>query len=654
MSIPNEAGILRAGVDQNTDALKGLDASFLKENPDFVDAYRQIRWDDINTLNKLIAMTEQLVVKYKDPNDTIKQSIEIIFYQILQRYPLFFGYWKKFTAIEYQLYGLEKSIATLAKSVEAFPTSLELWCDYLNVLLTNNPDEVDLIRSNFLVARTLVGYHFLSHPFWDKYIEFESKQEQWDKVNEIYQELITIPLHQYAKYCTAYKNFLHGPNATNAFKDPQLEVKFKKTYDLVNKLWVYESRIRQNFFNLTPLSAEEIQNWEQYLNFIIENQSILGLKTELIKYIFERCLIPCLYIEKFWLLYTQWMKTQVNMKEEKENESFFTLQDVIYLYQRGAKMLPVQLKEYRIDYIVYLKTIYRKEKEYVFVIFTEAIFELIQMWPHEPRLMTEYLILLKRHDFPSSIEQTSQEILGQQTSFASFLDSTIKNFLSNKPKKENPIDDMINQSNFSIVVVELIKVIWLVLKNIIQTRKYFNYFSKLPALKSSTTFWSTYYKFEKSTKNFAKLNKFITNLGKEITLPTATINDILTDYQSFYLINSNLNDYQTSDTSANSNDITIDPLLQSQFKINDPQWIPEKHHTTLRSEWYKTKQYRENGHVGIIFDRPYIVNQILDRDSKSFKNVPPPSPICKNLEKINHIGKSKDIFTEEYLNKLYN
>ena len=195
----------------------------------------------------------------------------------------------------YQLHGLDRSIQTLANSVEAFPTSLELWCDYLNVLCTNNPEETDLIRTKFKVAKSFIGYQFLSHPFWDKYIDFETKNEEWSNLNGIYQELITIPLHQYAKYCTAYKNFLHGKNSLPEFKDDNLDSKFKRTYDLVNKMWVYESRIKKNFFNLTELPKDEIQNWKQYLEFMTENEDKLQLKLILVKSIFERCLIPVSY-----------------------------------------------------------------------------------------------------------------------------------------------------------------------------------------------------------------------------------------------------------------------------------------------------------------------------------------------------------------------
>ena len=99
-----------SAINLSTDALRNLDSSFLKDNVEFVETYKGIKWDDINSLNKLISLTEQIVVKYKDPNDVIQMAIETIFVQVLQEYPLLFGYWKKFTAVQYQLHGLDLSL----------------------------------------------------------------------------------------------------------------------------------------------------------------------------------------------------------------------------------------------------------------------------------------------------------------------------------------------------------------------------------------------------------------------------------------------------------------------------------------------------------------------------------------------------------------
>ena len=50
-----------------------------------------------------------------------------------------------------------------------------------------------------------VGLDFLSHPFWDKYIEYEERVEAFDKIFGILSRIIEIPMHQYARYFERYR-----------------------------------------------------------------------------------------------------------------------------------------------------------------------------------------------------------------------------------------------------------------------------------------------------------------------------------------------------------------------------------------------------------------------------------------------------------------
>lgn len=620
---------------EKEDALKGLDLTFLKENGSLVETYRDLRWDSIDLVNKLVSTIEQVVLKYRNPNNSIKNSLDLMFKQLLQKYPLFFGYWKKYTAVSYQLFGLEKSISVLAKSVEVFPTSLELWCDYLNVLCANNSSEVELIRNKFRLAASLIGFQFLSESFWDKYIEFETKHSEWDKLGDIYKTLITIPLHQYARYGTAFRALLNSDRTS--IKDFNIDSEIKKTQGLVNAVWPFESKIKQSFFNLSPVSEEELGNWDQYLKFLVDNKEKLGLSKDLIKSAFERSLVPCYYYDYFWGKYLKFLR---DTDEDIVN--------IIDIYQKGIKILPIESREFRLNFILYLKRNFRKNKEYVFTAFTQTIAYYLIIWPNDSKLMREYLSLLKRYEYSSNIDQTDKEILSKQTSFSNFLNATVNNYLEGKRDTSIPLQDMMTENTFPIVVVELIKINWLVLKNTMQTIKYLNQFSKNSALKSSVAFWLFYYKFEKSSKNFSKLNKFISHLGSEILLPTQIINDILLDYQTFYLLNSNVTNYQSLSNSKGSNDDnSIDPILYSQLKINNPTWTPTKSTTSL--DWHKSKHFKSNGHPGIMVEKPQLTNLVIERDSKSFGKQAPQLPTFRNLEKLHQPVKYDKFFSKEYL-----
>ena len=609
--------------------VKKLDNSFVQENPNFIIACNEVKWDDINTLNLVLQKIDKLIQKYPTPNDNIKEVLTEIVFSFVSKYPFLFGYWKKLTAIEYQLYGLERSVNVLATSVSKFPQCLELWCDYLKVLMANYPNDIEKIRSLFEKAKQLIGWQFYAHVFWDLYLSFETKQGT--DLKPIYEEIIQIPLHQYAKYVKPYKMLLKDPKDIK-----NLQSKVKDNQIVVGEIWKYESKIKQNFFNLTPLAREEIDNWDQYTTFVIQSNK----KSQLIQSVFERCLIPCCFIESLWIKYIKWFKDHHSNR------------DVIDLYKFGTNLLPIDKRELRFEFLHYLKLEIQKSKEkdpLYFNTFSDLSSTLISYYYKETStscfILSEYLPTLKCSKFYSNLSDPSKVILSKQTEYVKHLDTAITNFIASKPSS-NTLESLLCQGNLAIIVVELIKMTWLVIKNNVQTRKYFNFFSKIPSIKNSVPFWITYYKFEKSNKNFVKLNKFINDLGVKIYLPVDVINDILNDYKTFYLLNSNAIDFrQHEDRSEKAQ--YVDPLFFSQFKINKPKWVPNRLKKISSNEWYRSSEYKENGHPGILIDRPHIKNTLIEYPSKVLKSKVPGIPVFRNLERINQQPKYKDYYTEE-------
>lgn len=598
------------------DALGDLDVAFLRDNEGWVEAYKTVQWNDITSLDNLIKRTEQLVIKYKNPNSAIKIAIERIFEEVLGRYPLLFGYWKKFTAVQYQLNGLEKSLEVLSTAVDAFPHSLELWCDYLNVLLANSADKIDHIRTNFQLGKKQVGYQFLSHPFWDMYIKFETDQKQWENVAELYQSISKIPLHQYARYYSSYKAFLTQHPGVQPTDD--VEKIFAKTQKMVNEIWKYESQIKQNFFNLSVVGEKELDNWDTYLSFIIKRSEY---SKDLVKSVFERCLIPCQFYEYFWLKYASWSKNTSSFEEN------------IDVFERGSKSLPLDKKQFRYGYLEFLKLSMRRNKEFVRHMIFAVLETYVKYWPHDIQLMAYCLFSIKRLKFSSSLTHEDQEILKQQSDYASYLEKNINHFLGKSFEGDHQLLNIMNKSNVALVIVELIKVTYLTLKNNIKTKKLFTSFGATPLLQDSVTFWLMYYRFLKVSLDFSEIEIFITRLGTDIFLPTSISNDIITDYKSFYYTNANIMTHEQS-MIKNQPRRTLDPLIEIDLKINDPQFkgTTEKY---VKTEWQKSPVYKENGHIGISIERPSISNTIIEQDSKLFGNTPPALPTFKNLEKMN-------------------
>lgn len=611
------------------EVLQKLDTSFIQDNLEFVTACNNVKWDDINSLNIVLQHIDKLLQKYPTPNDTIKEVLSAIPKLFVSKYPFLFGYWKKITAVEYQLYGLERSVEALHTSVTKFPQSLELWCDYFKVLVANYPNDVERIRSLFKKAKLLIGWQFYAHVFWDLYIDFETKQGS--DLKDLYEEIIGIPLHQYAKYVKPYKSLLKDPKDISS-----LQTKVKSNQVTVGEIWNYESRIKQNFFNITPLPKTEIENWEQYTTFVIKTNK----DSKLIRSIFERALIPCCFIEDLWIKYIDWFQKDNNQEE------------TIKLYRFGANNVPIEKRKLRFNFLNYLKAelIKAETDSSLFDTYSNECVSLMGYYDKDvltsSKILSEYLPILKRNKFKSNLSDSYQIMLDKHKEYSKYLDTAITNFVSSKPSI-NDLGNLLCEGNLAIIVVELIKVTWLVIKDHIYTRKYFNFFGKLPSIRHSVPFWLTYYKYEKYSKNFLKLNKFINDLGVEIFLPIDVINDILNDYRGFYLLNSNvINFRQNEDKSERFQ--SVDPLLYSQFKINKPKWIPGKLKKLSSIEWYKSTEYKENGHPGILIERPQIKNPIVEYPSKALKNKVPGIPTFRNLEKMNQAPKYRDYYSEKF------
>lgn len=609
--------------------LLNLESSFLRDNQQLVDDYRNVNWENMESILKLVGSLEKTVVKYKEPNEAIKNAICGVFNEILGKYPYLSVIWKKFTAVRYQLFGLEASVTTLQRAVEEFPDSIELWCDYLSVLDANKAGSVEERRSKYEIAKTNIGYNFLSHPFWDKYIKFETDHEQWDKLTEIYKHLLKLPLHQYAKYFKAYMSF-NIEHATEKLSNQQISTQLKQTQALVNSVWQYEAKIKRSGFSLEALPNNEIQNWDNYIKYL---QSLtLENKDDIVNSVYKRCLVPNAQYETIWIKYIQWI---ISTKKD--------IPFILQTFKKAHRILPTSLKHVRLELLQFIEKNYRKNPNELFQEYCSFIEALADIWLSNSMLVSKLLKMIKRHQFGNKWGDDTKDILQKQNAYTSYLELKINAYLKNNYRKNETLTKILNDNNIAVLLVELIKMTWLVLKNKIKTRKLFIQYGKLPVVKTTAPFWILYYEFEKSSKNFVKLNSFIHNLGVYIFLPTTIKNDILTDYRDFYLINCDYKEHQTLSTSSET---LIRTLLDMNTGHTDSyKKIDAKIPLTSR------KSYKENGHPGIVTSRPLVKNQILTVHSMDFSQNAPALPILKNLERLNQTPKYTDYYVDEYLSK---
>lgn len=169
-------------------------------------------------------------------------------------------------------------------------------------------------------AANSVGYDFLAHPFWDKYIEFaETQLEDSNRVLRLLDRIVLIPMHQYARYYEKWRGMranlspsqaldsitletftneiaqqkgqLSGSELEAALKekmDAQTAAVYANTQEGTNKRWVYESEIKRPYFHVKPLDRPQLQNWSKYLDFEEAQNNVQRICA-----LYERCLVPC-------------------------------------------------------------------------------------------------------------------------------------------------------------------------------------------------------------------------------------------------------------------------------------------------------------------------------------------------------------------------
>jgi pre-mRNA-processing factor 39 len=194
-----------------------------------------------------------------------------------------------------------------------------------------------------------VGLDFLSHPFWDKYIEFEERQEdpRQKRIFAILDRVIHIPMHQYARYFERFRQMAQSQpmedlleaelleqfqsevlasEFTGKPSEPELERAlrtridnfhleiFHRTQTETTKRWPYEQEIKRPYFHVTELDEAQLVNWRKYLTF----EEADGEYTR-ITFLYERCLVACAHYEEFWLRYARWMYAQPGKELEVRN-----------------------------------------------------------------------------------------------------------------------------------------------------------------------------------------------------------------------------------------------------------------------------------------------------------------------------------------------
>ena len=178
---------------------------------------------------------------------------------------------------------------------------------------------LQLTFSLFERGAAAVGYDFMSHPFWDKYLEFEESRQNVHGQIALLERIIRLPLHQYARYFEKYTQITSkapleewltpdellslqtkvqsdmpekiGQDFDDEVKSQALALKtaiYTANQEAVTKRWVFESGIKRSYFHIKPLDEVQKTNWKKYLDFEEEEGDIARIYA-----LYERCVVPC-------------------------------------------------------------------------------------------------------------------------------------------------------------------------------------------------------------------------------------------------------------------------------------------------------------------------------------------------------------------------
>eukprot|EP01125_Pyxidicula_operculata_P020564 TRINITY_DN7620_c0_g1_i3.p1 TRINITY_DN7620_c0_g1~~TRINITY_DN7620_c0_g1_i3.p1 ORF type:complete len:640 (-),score=131.51 TRINITY_DN7620_c0_g1_i3:226-2115(-) len=363
---------------------------------------------DWATWTKLLSLTDN------------EETIEVIrkaYDTFLTEFPLCYVYWKKYADHEMSKGSPHRVFEIYERALtHSIPHSVDLWTQYCSHFAEKS-DNLDAIRSLFERAAKIVGNDFIAHPLWDRYIEFETSQEELKRVGQLYTRIMLIPLEQITTYWERYKKLIASTkNIEDLVSDEELrkmteldlqtiekqkswliserEKDYLKTTEEVNMRRIYERELlKVNYFHVRPLDESQLINWLNYLEF----EEIQGNHERIVK-LYERCIIPCCNYTKYWLKYIRYLEKYglEKAKETKENDNnnnnyyYYTADEARSVFDRACNIYLKKRPDIHLEYALF-------EEQYGNIDRARAIYEkLSKIVPGHVESILRYIALEKR------------------------------------------------------------------------------------------------------------------------------------------------------------------------------------------------------------------------------------------------------------------
>ncbi|BFZ62748.1 hypothetical protein YB2330_003858 [Saitoella coloradoensis] len=514
--------------------------------------------------------------------------------RFLARFPLLFGYWRKYAETSFTIAGTEAAEMVYERGVASCPASVDLWASYCGFKADTSHLQED-VRELFERAANTVGLDFLAHPFWDKYIEFEERNERPDLIFKILDRVIHIPMHQYARYFQRYTAMaatrpLHelvNADVIETFRNDVLnepvqavqagsqqikmqrgeaeierEIRLRiadlhkeichKTQTETAKRWTYEAEVKRPYFHVKPLDEPQLVNWRKYLHFEETEGDF-----QRIVFLYERCLTTCALYDEFWYRYARWMAAQPGKEE-----------DVRIIYQRGsATFVPIGRPGFRIQFAHWMES--QGEVEYARAIF-EAVVE----------------------SLPGNVETVVAWANMERRATPGDVEGAVKVY---RDAIDNDLTDLYAKGALS---AEWARLLWKVTGSTEEARELFS--ANADKYLDSKYFWINYLQFEidqpASEEQHTRITTVIGQIRTKTHLPLPVIKDLTHTYMVYLL---------EAAPSANMAEYT-----RLDIEVNGPFSVQLENKKRLREdgdlEMVERRLIAENGHPGVEVDESRV------------------------------------------------
>ncbi|KAJ5748737.1 uncharacterized protein N7511_010433 [Penicillium nucicola] len=497
--------------------------------------------DNFETWEKLARAAEALEGGInRNSNPQAITTVRAIYDRFLAKFPLLFGYWKKYADLEFSITGTEAAEMVYERGIASISPSVDLWTNFCSFKAETSHD-ADVIRELFERGASSVGLDFLAHPFWDKYLEFEERNEAQDKIFGILARVIHIPMHQYARYFERYRQLAQtrplaelasaemitrfraeleaaSPDVPPAEQDLRLRVDsyhleiFTNTQTETTKRWTFESEIKRPYFHVTELDEGQLTNWNNYLNFEEEEGAY-----DRVQFLYERALVTCAHYDEFWLRYARWMAAQPGKKEE-----------VRIIYQRAAYLyVPIANPTIRLHYA------YFEEKSNRVDVAKDIHNAILIALPNHVETITSLANLCRRHGG---------------------LEAAIEVY---KTHLDSPECEMATKAT---LVAEWARLLWKIKGVPDEARMVFQ--ENQQYYLGSHPFWGSYLMFEidqptsatTESVQYGRIKQVISDVRSKSTLSVAAVKELVQVYMSYLLERGNKDtaeEYMTLDCEVN-------------------------------------------------------------------------------------------------------